>query len=93
MAGELARMRANAAVDRQLSREMASLRGRSSYAQAEVMAIGQVTRDALYEAALTSMECDQAERLSPGGAETYRAIAWTGAVEMAQTIRSVRRGW
>jgi hypothetical protein len=93
VSGELARRFANAAVDRQLSRDLASLHARSTYAQAEVMAIGQVTRGALYEAALTSLECDQAEKLSPGGAETYRFIAWTAAVEMAQTIRTVGRVW
>ncbi len=93
MAGEVARWRANAAAEKQLSRDLAVLRGRAARAQAEVMAIGQVTRDAVQETMLTSLVCDQAERIAPSGAELYRLQALTGAVEMAEVIRSVRARW
>ena len=93
VSGQLALRWTNAAVDRRLSRDLAKLRGRTNYAHAEVMAIGQVTRDAIDEATLNSLACDQAERMSPSGGDTYRLLACTGAVEMTQVIRTVRRGW
>jgi hypothetical protein len=93
MAGEVARWRANAAAERQHPHDLAAVRRRGERAEAEVIAIRQVTRGAVQEAVLTSLICDQAERMSPSGAEYYRLQAWTGAVEMAEAIRSVRARW
>ena len=90
--GELTHWLANAGADRRLTRDLAQQGRRTVRAQEEVMAIGQVTRDAIDEATLTSLECDQAERISPSGAGDYRLLACTGTVEMVQSIRSVRRG-
>jgi hypothetical protein len=93
MAGELARWRDNAAAERQHLYDLAAVRRRGERADMEATAIGQVTRGAVHEAALTSLTCDQMEKVSPSGAETYRLMAWTGAVEMAEAIRSVRARW
>jgi hypothetical protein len=89
MAGEVARWRANAALERQYPHDLAAVQRRCELAEAEVMAIGQVTRGAVQEALLTSLICDQAERMSPSGAELYRLQAWTGAVKMAEVINSM----
>jgi hypothetical protein len=91
--GEVTQRFVKAAVDRRTVRDLAELHGRATYACAEVTAIGEVTRDALYQDVLTHLVCDQAERMSPGGADTYRLLADTGAIEMAQVIPTVRRRW
>ena len=90
MAGEVARWRTNAALERQHPHDLAAVRRRMERAEAEVMAIGQVTRDAVQETVLTSLVCDQAERMAPSGAELYRLQAWAGAVEMAEVIHGMR---
>ncbi len=93
MAGEVARWRANAAAERQHPHELAAVRRRMERAEAEVMAVGHVTREAVQETVLTSLVCDQAERMAPSGAELYRLQALTGAVEMAEATRGVRARW
>jgi hypothetical protein len=90
VSGEVARWRANAAAERQLPRDIAAIQRRATLAQTEVRAIGHVTREAVLENVLTSMVCDQAERMAPSGAELYRLQAVAGAIEMAEVIRSVR---
>jgi hypothetical protein len=93
VSGDVARWRANVAAERQLPRDIAAVQRRAALAQAEVMAVGQVTREAVHEAVLTSLVCDQAERIAPSGADLYRLQAVTGAIEMAEVIRSVRTRW
>lgn len=93
MSGEVARWRANAAAERQHPRDLAGIQRRAERAQVETMAIAYVTRTAINEDVLTSLVCDQAERIAPSGAELYRLHAWTGAVEMAEVIRTVRSRW
>lgn len=93
MAGEVARWRANAAAERQHPHDLSAVRRRMERAEAEVMAVGHVTRGAVHENVLTSLVCDQAERMSPSGAELYRLQALAGAIEMTEAIRSVRSRW
>lgn len=93
VSGEVARWRENLAAERQHPRDLAAVRRRAERAELEVMALGQVTRTAIHEGVLTSLVCDQAEKLAPSGAELYRLAAWTGAVETAEVIRSVRARW
>jgi len=91
--GEVARWRANAAAERQHPHDIAAVRRRMERAEAEVMAIGHVTRVAVNETALTSLVRDEAERIAPSGAELYRLLAVKGTFETNEAIGSVRARW
>jgi hypothetical protein len=93
MGGELARRRANVLAERQQSFDLDSLRRRVDLADAEIMALGHVTREAIQETTMTSLVFEQACQIAPSGAELYRLQAWAGGIEMAEVIRGVRHRW
>lgn len=93
MGGELARRRANTVAERQLGYDLQALRRRVEMADAEVMAIGHVTRGAVQETMLVGLLCERAMQIAPSGAQFYQFQALAGAAEMAEVIRSVRRRW
>lgn len=93
MAGEIARWRANGLAERQHGYDIEGIRRRVETAEAEEMAIGQVTRSAMQETALTCLLWDQLEQVAPRGAPLYQMQAIVGASEMTEVIRSVRKRW